>query len=77
MKREQTREGQTIMSVRASIEDYFKDIVRRFEQRMQVKVKDAETPWLDSGAEKRYAKELEQPGLYGWMAACRFPRLKF
>jgi hypothetical protein len=47
VKRELTREGQTIMSVRASMEDYFKDIVRRFEQRMQVKVKDAETPWLD------------------------------
>ena len=36
---------------------------------MKVVVKDAETPWLDANAEKRYKSELNQEGKYGFMAA--------
>ena len=57
------------MEVKAEMGACFRDIVKRFEVRMKVEVKDADTPWLDSGPEKRYKHEIEQDGIYGWMAA--------
>ena len=62
-----TKNSEVVTTIKSSMGDCFRDIVKRFEERMNVKVADAETPWLDPGAEKRYKDELTQPGKYGYM----------
>ena len=62
-------QNQVETTIKASMPDYFEDLGKRFECRMNVKIQGAETPWLDTGAEKRYKDELLKPGKYGYMAA--------
>ena len=49
--------------------EYFLDMVKSFVERMDIKVKDADTPWLDLLAITCYKDELEKPGGYGGMAS--------
>ena len=42
--------------------DYCRDLVSKFEKRMGVVIKDAETPWLDGATEKRWAHERDEEG---------------
>ena len=46
-----------------------KNIVTKFEITHSVKVKDAATPWIDAGAEKRLGSKASEPGLYASTAA--------
>ena len=45
------------------------DIVARFEERFQIKVKAVMTPWVDDATHKRYADEKTREGMYGEIAA--------
>ena len=67
--RQKEKDGSTLTTIRATMPEYFLDIVRRFEERMGVIVKDADTPWLDDAAAKRYQSEFDQEGVFGFMAA--------
>ena len=69
VKRIIDKDGEVLTKIRACMKDYNPNIVDKFEERRNITVKPAETPWLDAGIEQLYKVEFDQPGIYDWMAA--------
>lgn len=69
VKQTKLANGEKLTSIRAYTSHYHEDMVRQIEERMSVQTRPCDTPWLDAGAEKRYADEMKEPGLYGFIAA--------
>lgn len=67
---DQVADGKEIVTtITSEMGAYNEDVVRRFEERMDIKILPVPTPWLDAGAEKRYKAEQEAEGKYGTIAA--------
>ena len=69
VEQKRTNDGEVLTTISSSMRSYCEDVVRRFEERIGNKVESSLTPWLNSGAESRYKKEMEECGQFGEIAA--------